>query len=267
MKKQKSIANARLLLRQCELGVLSTHSKANEGYPFGSVSTYLSTVNGDVIFYVSDLAQHTKNIDQDSKMCLTVFTNSELDSSRGLEDPNAGARLSVLGRASVLTAQEANDIQERFFTLYPDSRKYQGTHDFKFYKLACERVRFIGGFGDIHWISAEEWRLENPEWLATEQSMVEHMNQDHVDAMQLMCQHFFGIEADAVEMLCVNPDGCFMRADSGKPIFIAFNNVAHTGLEVRQQLVALTHAARAALVLANSKTRDVESTVGAEIGH
>lgn len=252
MKKQKSITNARRLLRECELGVLSTHSKANEGFPFGSVSTYLSTVNGDVVFYISDLAQHTKNINDNAKMCLTVFANSGDSKSRALGDPNAGARLSILGHASVLPTNEVEGIQKRFFKLYPESRKYQGTHDFKFYKLVCERLRFIGGFGDIHWIGADEWRLETPEWLESEQSMIEHMNQDHLDAMQLMVEHQFGFQVEQVKMLALNPDGCFVSADSGKPIYIAFSDAVHTAQEVRQQLVALTHAARAALVPTNA---------------
>ena len=252
MKKNQSIANARRLLRESELGVLSTHSKANEGYPFGSVSTYLSTVNGDVVFYISDLAQHTKNINHNDKMCFTVFANSEQKSIDGGGDPNAGARLSILGSAEVLTGEDVCTVKDRFFTLYPDSRKYQGMHDFKFYRLRCERVRFIGGFGDIHWISQSDWRLATPEWLESEVNMITHMNDDHADAMQLMCRHRFGLEAEQVRMLLVNPDGCFVTADNSKPLYLAFNKLAHTGQEVRQELVALTHAARSALKLANA---------------
>ncbi len=259
MNKFKSIANSRRLLRECELGVLSTHSKANEGYPFGSVSTYMSTATGDIIFYVSDLAQHTKNINQNEKMCFTVFTNSENRHNAAVEDPNAGARLSILGNASVVSNSETESIKERFFTLYPDSRKYQGTHDFKFYRLRTERVRFIGGFGDIHWISESEWRLDTPQWLESEQNMIEHMNEDHMDAMQLMCEHHFAIRAMRVEMLLINPDGCFVAADAGKPLYIPFNELAYTSLEVRQQLVALTYAARAAHVSPTIKPGEAQT--------
>ena len=246
MNKEKSIRNARTLLRQSELGVLSTHSKANEGYPFGSVSTYMSTVNGDAIFYISDLAQHTKNLIENSKMCLTVFSGAE-GAKASDDDPNAGARLSILGTASPIDKSEQESVKERFFKLYPDSRRYQGTHDFEFYKLSTERVRFIGGFGDINWISKEAWALPTPEWLSSEENMVEHMNEDHEDAMQLMCKHLYAIDANQVQMLTLSPDGCFLKADEGKPIFVPFDELVHNGQEVRQQLVKLTHAARAAL--------------------
>lgn len=246
MNKQRSIHNARTLLRQSELGVLSTHSKSNDGFPFGSVSTFMSTVNGDVVFYISDLAQHTKNILANSKMCLTVYSGS--DGSKASDtDPNAGARLSLLGNAERLNVSEFSYISERFFKLYSDSRRYQGTHDFAFFKLTTERVRFIGGFGDIHWINKDEWHLKTPEWLEVEQSMVSHMNQDHIDAMQLMCQHHFNIKASTVELLTINPDGFFISADQSKPIYINFDALAYTAKETRQQLVKLTNDARSAV--------------------
>ena len=246
MNKQKSIRNARTLLRQSELGVLSTHSKANEGYPFGSVSTYMSTIPGDIIFYISDLAQHTKNIHVNNKMCLTVFCGGE-GMKASDSDPNAGARLSILGEASIIGTDEHQATAERFFKLYPESKRYQGTHDFTFFKLSTERVRFIGGFGDIHWISKNEWALPNPEWLANEGDMIQHMNEDHADAMQLMCQHLFGLETKHVEMITLTPDGCFLRPDQKKPLFIPFDSPAVKNDEVRQHLVKITHAARAAV--------------------
>ncbi|MFT6032220.1 MAG: putative heme iron utilization protein [Arenicella sp.] len=246
MNKQKSIRNARTLLRQSELGVLSTHSKANDGFPFGSVSTYMSTVNGDAIFYISDLAQHTRNLLANNKMCLTVFSGSD-GSTASDEDPNAGARLSLLGEAKRVDVCETEAIKHRFFKLYPESCAYQGTHVFEFFKLNTERVRFIGGFGDINWINKDAWTLPTPEWLSNEENMVQHMNEDHEDAMQLMCEHLFGINPEHVEMLTLTPDGCFLKADQGKPLFVPFEEFVHSNQEVRQQLVKLTHAARKAV--------------------
>lgn len=246
MKKDISIKNARTLLRQCELGVLSTHSKSCEGYPFGSVSTYMSTINGDAIFYISDLAQHTRNLLDNSKMCLTVFSGSE-GSKASDEDPNAGARLSLLGAANPIDTNEYDNIAKRFFTLYPESKRYQGTHNFHFFKLSTERVRFIGGFGDIHWINQEEWTIASPQWLEAENKMVLHMNQDHEDAMQLMCEHVFNIKAQHIEMLGLMADGCFLRADQSKPLYIPFDELAISSQEVRQQLVKLTQTARSAI--------------------
>lgn len=245
--KQQAITNARLLLRRSEVGVLSTHSKACDGYPFGSVSTFMSTHEGDIIFYVSDLAQHTKNLQHNAKMCLTVFSADGADVGRHSDDPNAEARLSLLGHATPIAKEDESITADRFFRLYPDSKQYQQAHAFEFYKMHIDRVRFIGGFGDIHWISESDWRQTTPEWQAVEHAMVKHMNEDHVDAMQAICAHYANVNAQEIEMLAVNPDGAFYKCDEYKPIFIAFENLAIESTEVRKTLVAQTNAARQAL--------------------
>jgi len=245
--KQHSITNARLLLRRSEVGVLSTHSNACDGFPFGSVSTFMSTHEGDVVFYVSDLAQHTKNIEHNQKMCLTVFSSRAEDARRHSDDPNAQARLSLLGRAKRLDKDKGSHVSERFFRLYPDSKKYQNTHDFEFYKMRTERVRFIGGFGDIHWIKDNEWRTPTPQWQADETSMVQHMNEDHLDAMRAICAFYLDIKVDQVEMLAVTSEGAFYKCDSHKPAFIPFEEPAVDSNSVRKALVTQTNTARAEL--------------------
>lgn len=257
--KQQSINNARMLLRRTEVGVISSHSKVCDGYPFGSVSTFMSTHEGDVIFYISDLAQHTKNFQHNAKMCLTVFSANGSDVGRHSDDPNAEARLSLLGQARRVEKHEHSSIAERFYRLYPESRKYQKTHDFEFYKMCTERVRFIGGFGDIHWINQDDWRLETPKWATSEASMIEHMNQDHVDAMQAICASYTNTPVNEVKMLAINPDGAFYKCDDQKPVFIHFEAHAFEPNEVRKALVTQTNAAREKLNLRHS-TSDQSAT-------
>lgn len=245
-KEQKVINQARSLLRQQELAVLSTHSKSTPEYPFGSVTTYISNVNGETIFYISNLAQHTRNILNNPKMCLTVFEGNQ-------SDPNAGARLSIMGEAELVDESEVESVKQRFFALYPDSREYQKMHDFNFYVLKTTRVRYIGGFGDINWISKEQWELETPLWLDNEQDMISHMNQDHQIAMQLICSQLQDFYPNKVEMLALNPDGFFIRADNKKPIFIEFGEFVMTGDEVRKVLVRMTNLAREEHAVASTR--------------
>ena len=245
MKQNTSTYNAYTLLRQSELGVLSTHSKSNQGFPFGSVSTYMSTENGNVIFYISDLAQHTKNLLANNNICLTIFSGSE--NAKNDKDPNDGARLSLLGNVALVDENSKDAIAERFYKLYPESRRYQVLHDFKFYKLTVHKARFIGGFGDINWINQEQWALPTPEWLSSEDHIVSHMNEDHTDAMQLICQHEFSLNTKNVKMLTLTTDGCFLLPKGEKPLFVKFEELAFSAQEVRQQLIKLTQDARTAL--------------------
>ena len=61
------------LLRHSYQGVLSTHSVQLQGYPFGSVVPFCLDKQGRVVVLISDLAQHTKNLKQDSRCSLLVF--------------------------------------------------------------------------------------------------------------------------------------------------------------------------------------------------
>lgn len=237
MKKQRSINHARNLLRNQELAVLSTHSKSLPDFPFGSVTTYISTVNGEPIFYISNLAQHTHNILNNPKICLTVFEGNQ-------DDPNAGARLSIMGEALLIDDEQLVSIEQRFFELYPESRQYKKMHDFNFFILKIKKIRYIGGFGDINWISKQDWLLEVPEWLEDETNMIKHMNEDHVEAMEIIHFHQLGTYPKRIEMLAINPDGFFLRADGKKPCYINFEELALTGEVVRKQLVKMTHTAR-----------------------
>ncbi len=238
--KANVIKEARRLFRTQELGVLSTHSKSMQGYPFGSVTTYMSTLNGEPIIYISDLAQHTRNIKQNPKMSLIAFTGGE-------DDANAGARLTIIGEVEKIEEEAAEKVAERFYRMFPASEKYKNTHGFDFYILKCHRVRYIGGFGAIHWISKDDWLMDDPEWSNAEDGMIKHMNQDHQDAMQLMLKHQLDIDAKEVQMLAVNPDGFFVKADEHKPIFINFPEPALAAASVRKTLVDLTNQAREAL--------------------
>ena len=237
MKKQRSIKNARNLLRKQELAVLSTHSKSVPEYPFGSVTTYITTVNGEPIFYISNLAQHTHNIMNNPKICLTVFEGNK-------DDPNAGARLSVMGEALLIDSEQSELIKRRFFELYPDSIGYQKMHDFNFFILKTKKVRYIGGFGDINWISEQDWNLDTPSWLDDEVDMMTHMNNDHLEAMQLIYFKQFNLYPQSIKMLAINPDGFFVSIDNQKPLYINFEELATTSEEVRKQLVKMTNSAR-----------------------
>ena len=78
------------LMRNCREGVLSTVSKKYEGYPFGSFVTFISGADRSIIFYASDIAQHTINLKNNSKACITLFNLSE-------GDKQDSARLSLMG--------------------------------------------------------------------------------------------------------------------------------------------------------------------------
>ena len=61
------------LFRSSDTAVLSTLSKSSDNYPFGSFVTFASNGNRELIVYASDIAEHTKNVLNDSRACATIF--------------------------------------------------------------------------------------------------------------------------------------------------------------------------------------------------
>lgn len=53
-------------------GVLSTHSQAHPGYPFGSVVPYCLDNVGFPLLLLSHLAQHTRNLMAEPRCALTL---------------------------------------------------------------------------------------------------------------------------------------------------------------------------------------------------
>ena len=68
----KAIKHARELLLKEYHGVLSTHSKAMPGFPFGSVVPYCLDAEGRPLLLISRIAQHTHNLQMQAKCSLLV---------------------------------------------------------------------------------------------------------------------------------------------------------------------------------------------------
>ena len=136
--------------RRVHAGILSTTSAAVPGNPFGSAVPYVTTAEGTPVIYVSDLAQHTKNLRADPRAFLTV-----LEPDRA--DPQASSWISLLGGGVELTGEDRDAVSELYFARFPMSRHFANTHDFAFWAFEPKRIRFIGGFGKIHWIEPADW--------------------------------------------------------------------------------------------------------------
>lgn len=231
-------AKARALLRRADAGVLSTQSLAMPGFPFGSLAPFAMTHEGCPLIYVSRIAEHTRNLAANPRACLTV-----VEATRG--NRQALGRTSLLGEAHELPAAEREAAAQRYFAFFPEQRAYEQFHDFEFWRIEAVRVRWIGGFGEINWIERDAWLSATPEWSADEASIVEHMNDDHRDALELMCRRFLGAEPDATQLVAVDREGFHLR-NAGAIHWLPFEHPCHTSRQVRLEMVRLTKAARAA---------------------
>jgi len=224
MKSEKS-HSARQLLLQESFGVLSTISIDVPGYPFGSVTPYCVDRECRPIVYISTIAQHTKNILADSKVSLTI-----VEASNDSDDVQARGRLTVLADAKPVMRSDAS-VRERYLRHFPGAIQYDDTHDFMYFRLEPVRARFIGGFGQIFWLTPEELCLKNPFSDADETRITVHMNNDHASALA----HYAG---GASVMTGIDSEG-FDVLQSGKKRRFHFDESVLTMEDARRTLAAM----------------------------
>lgn len=227
-------AEARQFLSATHSGVLSTISARLEGYPFGSIAPFVLDHDGNPLILISTIAEHTKNIQADARVSLIAF-------DPGASDMQAGARLTVIGKAIPMDKDEA--LRARYLRYFPQAEGYFDMHDFLFHRIAVEQARFIGGFGKIHWIPGDELRAPANRLAAQEAAILDHMNADHAENLSAYCRHVHGIEAAQAIMIGIDTAGFDVRAND-KLLRFAFDTPVTDAQEARQALVALAKACR-----------------------
>lgn len=224
---------ARQFVRAHPNGVLSTLSKRLGGFPFGSIAPFMLDHAGRPVILISTLAEHTKNLDADPRCSLIAHPCAQ--------DAQAAGRVTLVGHASRLAEKDA--MGPRYLRYLPEAEGYFGMHDFFFYRLEIEAVRFIGGFGKIHWIAPADFAPPANDLDASEPGILAHMNADHVDNLRAYCAHVHGVQAQEVAMIGVDTDGFDVRAD-GRLLRFAFTQPVRNAGDVRQALVDLAHQCR-----------------------
>lgn len=227
--------NAAVLLRESNEGVLSTISKKFEGYPFGSFTTFTTDRNRTVIIYASELAQHTKNLVQNSKASLTIYNLKKNG------DQQDSQRLTLLG--DLVLADNQDDCKERFSLFLPHSVNYHKMHDFSFYKLLINQARWIGGFGQIAWLKPEHWTDSKPKWLEREESIINHMNDDHSNSIISTLHAQIGVKDPKAEMVAINTDGYYVKSNN-ELMFIKFHKCCTNLKDFKDELVKQAHENR-----------------------
>lgn len=229
--------HARTLLLNQRHGVLATMSLELPGYPFGSITPYTLDHAGAPLILISTLAQHTKNIQADAKVSLTIHDATN-------PDPQAAGRLTWVADAMPVPVDETA-AHARYRAYFPKSADYLDTHDFELYRLVLVRARFIGGFGRIYWLERGELLVSNP-FAQSEADIVGHMNDDHAHNLKAYCQAFKGVSAEKVVMQGIDADGFDVLADE-HPLRFTFDQPIATPDEARAAMVRLAKAARQSL--------------------
>jgi len=234
---------ARSLVARISTGTLCTLALEPEGYPYGSFVT-VAFDEGNPVFLISGLAEHTKNLERDPRASLLVAES-------GAADPLANGRVTMLGPCTRVEG-DGGSARAAFLAVHPNSSYYADFRDFGFWQLRVDHVRYIGGYGRMSWISKADWLAAEPDPLdPSAAGIIAHMNADHADAMVLFCRAFSkATEVTAARMTGVDRYGFEMSAMTPmgpRPVRLAFGRSVSTPEEARAALIAMVKDARVTL--------------------
>lgn len=235
--KSEVVASARALIRRAFKGSMASIDGRN-GYPYASLITLATDAAGAPTFLISKLARHTANLASDSRASVMV------DETGALADPLQGARVTVYGRAEPAPDQ---GVRRRFLARHPEAAFYADFPDFAFWTLKVEGAHYIGGFGRIFDLEPGELLLplEGAESLIeAESGIVEHMNDDHADALELYATALADASPGPWRMAGIDPEGFDIVLD-GAGRRVLFAQPITTPAEARKELVRLAAEARA----------------------
>jgi heme iron utilization protein len=232
----------RTLVTLTSIATLSTMSRKCPGYPFGSLMPYALDPEGRPLFLISNMAMHTQNLKTEPRASLFVGQIAE-------GDPLGAARATVVGDVEAVSESEISSVRELYLARHDNSRSWVDFDDFSFYRLQPLDIYYVGGFGVMGWVSADDYRQAKPDPLAeAAPGILAHMNADHVAAMILLARTHAGYEATEAAMTSVDRLGFFLRlrtAEGMKGVRINFLREVANAQDTRKVLVEMVRTAEA----------------------
>src|SRR4029077_8703463 len=120
---------ARTLMYRSRVGTLSTLSRKQPGFPFGSVMPYGLDEGGRPIFLMSTMAMHTQNLKADPRASLLVTQDS------GDGDPLGASRVTLIGNVVFVPEAHVAAAREAYLARHANSKYWVDFEDFSFYRL------------------------------------------------------------------------------------------------------------------------------------
>ena len=143
--------SAAAILSQNNGGSLSTFSIKHPGFPFASVTNYSISPTGEPVFFLSDMARHSKNIKSNPNASLLVVASSNEQSG-----PLAAGRITLLGSIKPVESDDIVKTKESYLAANPEATKWVTFGDFRFYKMEIIDAYHVAGFGAMGWIPPGE---------------------------------------------------------------------------------------------------------------
>ncbi|MBM6580617.1 HugZ family protein [Microvirga sp. BT689] len=233
-------ALAKNLMRTVRSGALATND-GETGMPFASLVQVGTDLDGSPVILTSQLSVHTRLLDADPRCSLLL-------SAIGKGDPLAHPRLTLLAKAHRLEREsdEARNIRRRYLLQHPKAELYVDFPDFAFWRLGVASGSLNGGFGRAYRMGKKDLLADLSElfdFYDFEAQAIEHMNDDHADAVALYATQLCGAREGAWRLIGIDPEGIQM-ALVDEILRLPFPKALTGPHEVRPMLIRLANEAR-----------------------
>ena len=231
----------RTLLSLASLATLSTQSRKHPGFPFGSLMPFALDLQGRPLLLISNMAMHTQNLRAEPRASLFVTNAGNED------DPLGAARATLVGEAFPVPEPDIGSAREQYLAQHPGSSYWIDFTDFSMFRFEPVDFYYVGGFGVMGWVNAEDYRTAAPDPLArSAAAILAHMNSDHVAAMILLARTQSAVEASEATMTAVDRLGFTLRLKTAagmKSTRINFPVSVSSAEQTRAVLVQMVRAA------------------------
>jgi len=136
---------ARLQIRACDRTSLGTEL-AGQNRAYVSLAAVSTDIDGSPLLLMSTLSDHTRNLTADPKLSMLF------DGSAGHANPQEGPRATIMGRVERASAADLARVRRRYLARHPGAALYADFTDFAFFRVAVERIHWVGGFGRAAWV-------------------------------------------------------------------------------------------------------------------
>ncbi len=236
----EAIRLCKTLMRTARHGALAVLDPET-GTPLASRVGVATDADGTPLILISGLAAHTGAILADPRCSLLV-------GQTGKGDPLAHPRITLVCRAVQLEPGSAARVraERRYLNRNPKAKLYVGLGDFSFFRLEVERANLNGGFGKAYLLTHDDLILGGSaveELAEAEQRALDHMNDDHLDAIANYASYYAKAEGAGWIMTGLDIDGFDIAAgDETRRVF--FSSPLTQASEMRMALVEMAKQAR-----------------------
>lgn len=231
-----AIRLAKTLVRTARFGALGVLD-AKSSAPAVSRVSVATDEGGTPVILISRLSPHFQALEAHSSASLLL-------GEPGKGDPLAHPRITLNVFAEMLSGAERDAQRWRFLQRHPKAGLYADFADFSFWRLAPVSASLNGGFGKAFELSAEEVQAAVLNGLSDmAQGAVDHMNEDHLDALALYAQHFAGAGPGDWRLATLDGEGMdLILGDAVARVW--FDPPLRSPEELQPRLVAMAQTAR-----------------------